>query len=144
MLCNLFDAAWSNMIGNVGEARHGQGRAGSEDVAATATASGTAIAAWSGAGRGGAAREGDAHDSVAVERAAASRWVGSVKETTARSAFWARGGAAPRVDAGVEGRSTGGRLSHRSVDTAACRAAHRAALWPRVQREPSVAHSGLA
>src|ERR1017187_2316249 len=144
MLCNLFDAAWSNMIGNVGGARHGQGRTGSEGVAATATASRSAIAAWSGTGRGGSARGGDAHDIVAVERAVASGWVGSAEETSARSAFWARGCAARRVDAGVEGRSTGGRLSHRSVDTAARRAAHRAALWARVQREPSVAHPGLA
>jgi len=38
MLCNLFDAAWSNIIGNVGEAGHGKGRTGSEGVAATAPA----------------------------------------------------------------------------------------------------------
>src|ERR1019366_9025753 len=38
MPCNLFRTAWSNMIGNVGEAKHGQGGTGSESVAATATA----------------------------------------------------------------------------------------------------------
>ena len=46
MPCNLFRAAWSNMIGNVGEARHGQGRRGGKVVAATAAARGAATAAW--------------------------------------------------------------------------------------------------
>src|SRR5450631_850797 len=144
MLCNLFRAAWSNMIGNVGEARHGQDRTGSADVAATATASRTATAEWSGAGGGGAARGGDAHVSVAVERAAASRWDGSTEETSARSALRARGCAAPRVDAGVEGWCVSRGLCHGSVDVAPSRPVDRATLWACIQREPSVAHSGLA
>src|ERR1017187_1329912 len=144
MLCNLFDAAWSNMIGNVGEAEHEQDRTGSEDVAATATASRAVIAAWSGTGRGGSARGSDAHDGVAVERAATSRWIGWAEESSARSTLGARAGAAARVDAGAEGRSIGRGLSHGSVDAAAGRTAHRAALWARVQREPSVAHPRLA
>src|ERR1035438_10331696 len=103
MHCNLFRTAWSNMIGNVGGAKYGQGGTGSESVAATATAGRSAIAARGGAGRGCAAPRCDAHDGVAVERAAASRWDGSTEETSARSALRARGCAAPRVDAGVEG-----------------------------------------
>src|ERR1019366_3823860 len=143
MLCNLFRAGWSKLIGNVGEARHGQDRTGSADVAATATASRTATAEWSGAGGGGAARGGDAHDSVAVERAAASRGDGSTEETTARSALRARGCAAPRVDAGVEGWCVSRGLCHGSVDVAPSRPVDRATLWACIQREPSVAHSGL-
>src|ERR1017187_4185746 len=102
MLCNLFRAGGSKLIGNVGEARHGQDRTGSADVAATATASRTATAEWSGAGGGGAARGGDAHDSVGVERAIASWRIGGAEEASARATLRARGCATPRVDAGVE------------------------------------------
>src|SRR5665213_1824920 len=144
MLCNLFDAAWSNMIGNVGEAEHEQNRTGSEEVAATATASWAVIAAWSGTGRSGSTRGSDAHDGVAVERAATSRWIGWAEESSARSTLGARAGAAARGDAGAEGRSIGRGFSHGSVDAAAGRTAHRAALWARVQREPGVAHPRLA
>ena len=96
------------------------------------------------AGRGRAAGQRDAHDGVGVERAAASRWIGSTEATCARSALRAGGCAAPRVDAGVEGGSICRWLPHGSVDAAACWPAHRAALWARVQREPGVAHPRLA
>jgi hypothetical protein len=144
MPCNLYRRAWSNMIGNVGEARHGQGRTRSEGVAAKATACRPTTAARRCAGAGSASIECDAHNGVAMERAAASRWIGCTEATCARSALWARGCATPRVDAGVKGGSVERWFSHRSVDTATGREAHRAPLRARIQREPGMAHPRLA
>src|ERR1039457_7363087 len=144
MPCNLFRAAWSNMIGNVGEARHGQGRRGGKVVAATAAARGAATAAWDRAGRGRAARRCDAHDGGGVERATAGRRLGGTEEAAAWATFRPRRAAAPRVDASVEVGGTGRGLSHRSVDAPPSRKIDRAALSARVQREPSVPHSRLA
>src|ERR1019366_5635056 len=144
MPCNLFRTAWSNMIGNVGEAKHGQGGTGSESVAATATAGRSATAARGGAGRGRAARRCHAHDGVGGERATAGRRLGGTEEAAAWSPFRPRRAAAPRVDASVEVGCTGRGLSHRSVDAPPSRKIDRAALCARVQREPSVAHSRLA
>src|ERR1039457_308485 len=144
MPCNLFRTAWSNMIGNVGEAKHGQGGTGSESVAATATVGRSATAARGGAGRGRSAPECDAHDGVGVERAIASWRIGGAEEAAARATLRARGCTTPRSDAGVESRSTGRGLCHGPVDVASGRAVDRAALWARVQREPSLAHPGLS
>src|SRR5208282_6740013 len=140
---NLYRDSLSNMIGNVGEARHEQVGTGSERIAAPASASGAAAAAWSGAGRGRAAGQRDAYDGVAVEHTAGSRWHGGAEEPAARSAFGPRRGAATRGNAGPYGRRARGRLCHGSMDVAARGGVDQASLYPLVQREPSVAHPRL-
>src|ERR1022692_4134169 len=52
MTCNLYRDSLSNMIGNVGEARHEQIGTGSERIAAPASAGGAAITTGSAPGRG--------------------------------------------------------------------------------------------
>src|SRR5450432_1771601 len=119
MTGNLYRDSLSNMIGNVGEARHEQVGTGSERIAAPAPAGGAAPAAWSAAGRSRAAGQRDAHNGVAVERTAASRWHGGAQEPHTGSTLWARRGAAARVDAGPDGRRARGRLCYGSMDVAA-------------------------
>ena len=68
MTCNLYRDSLSNMIGNVGEARHEQVGTGSKRIAAPASAGGAAPAAWSGTGRRRAAGQRDAHNDLDVTK----------------------------------------------------------------------------
>jgi hypothetical protein len=143
MHCNFLASLLSKMMCNLDEASYEQDGTRRQAVAAAPIAGGSLVAAWSNASRGRSARECDAHDGVGVECATAGRWIGCTEATSARSAIRAGGCAAPGIDEGVEGWSIGRWLSHRSVDAAARRPAHRAALRALVQREPGVAHPRL-
>ena len=140
MTCNLFPASLSNMIGNVGEARHGQVGTGNEVVTTATSAGRTVAAAWSRAGRDRAACRGNAYDGVAVERPTRGRRHGSAQKPTAGPALGAHRRAASRVDAGAYAWGPCRGLSHGSMDAAARRPADRTPLRPLVQREPGLAH----
>jgi len=99
MTRKLLPISRSNMIDNVGEARHGQVGAGNEVVVAATSAGRTVAAAWGRAGRGRAACRRNAHDGVAVERPARERRHGRAQKPAAGSSVGDRQSAASRFDA---------------------------------------------
>ncbi len=144
MACNYSAERQSKASCSLGFREHEQARKRRARFAAASDAGRTAALARCAPVGGRPQGWGDSHDRERLEPASDGRWTGSVAAQTAWSAIGAGYTTARRPGAASQGWSPRAGVCYRVVDVAACRAANRGEVFSTVQREPGVAHSGVA
>src|SRR5450631_4274228 len=144
MARNFSAARGSKMRCHLGRSEYEQVREREPCSAAASDARRATVAAQCGAGGSGSRGGGVAFDSERLERASQRGRTGGATAANARPTFGSRCAAACRTGAAAEGWGTRPRVCDGAVDLAAGRAVDRRAVWPPIQREPSVADSAGA